>query len=481
VLNAKQRVNMNAAQLRVVQNRQDDSVTSTLTTASSPPDLPHSGGQAPGRDSAGETPPLSSQSPRVLRMLTGPHTGAESVLRNERVLIGNLEAECDIVLDVSRTERHACLVRVSHDGWTVLSIAGDLWVDQVYVAAQQTHDIASGSVLTLGRVAFCIAHQDQVDWSTIKAPFSLVKPDPNGPLPSVGLLASRQEVLHKWHALKLAAGIGVSALVLASAGAFLMHAWTLRTPTAETAALQLKANQATVNALPYGKELNLQPASDLPNKFLVQGYLPKRADAPALEFALRKAEINAEYHLVAVDEMATDLAQRFAEKDASKIRYDQQGRFVIGSKTDQLDTQDRQARQAMQEVASLTALNLRVDDVLDQEGKPVVVRYERSTDRPGDLLVSDLDVIRQRQRFIVRELRLGKFPSVVMDSGLRYFEGATLPDKSVLKQIGENALVLQQGRGERTIPLPAQVLVTQAQAEPAAVPAVGVSAKNRRK
>lgn len=472
---------MNAAVLKVVPNRQEQLVVASTALSAGPHGLPDQFGLKPGPSSAGELPTSQTQSPRVLRMLTGPHTGAESVLRNERMLIGNLEAECDIVLDVGRPERHACLLRVSSDGWTVLSIAGDLWVGHAYVAAQQTHDIASGSVLTLGRVAFCIAQQDQVDWSTITAPFSLVKPDPDGPLSSVGLMPSRQEVLHKWHALKLAAGIGVSALILASAGAFLMNAWTLRIPTAETAALQLKANQATVNALPFGKELNLQPASDVPNKFLVQGYLPKRADAVALEFALRKAEINAEYHLVAVDEMATDLAQRFSEKDANKVKYDQKGRFVIVSRSDQLDVQDKQTRQAMQEVAALTAVNLRVDDVLDQEGKAVVVRYERSADRPGDLLVSDLDVIRQRERFVVRELRLGKFPSIVLESGLRYFEGATLPDKSVLKQIGENALVLQQGRGERTIPLPAQVLVTQPQAGLATLRAGDVAVKNQRK
>ena len=472
---------MNASPLRVVTNGKDnladlrslqyaDNKTlamANIAEVNSPPAI------EPIKDSA--------DCPHVLRILTGPHTGAESILRNERVLIGNLEGECDIVLDVARDERHACLVRISADGWTVLAIAGDLWVDQVYLAVQQTLDIASGSVLTLGRVAFSIARQDQVDWSTIKAPFSLVKPDIDGPLPSVGLVASRQEALYKWHALKLGAGIGVSALVLASAGAFLLNAWTLRTPTAETAVLQLKANQATVYALPYGKELVMQPATDVPNKFLVQGYLPKRADAAALEFALRKADINAEYRLIAVDEMAADLAQRLSERDGSKIRYEQQGRFVIASKTDRLDVQDRQSRQAMQEMASLSAINLRVDDVLDQEGKPVIVRYERSADRPGDLLVSDLDVIRQRERFIVRELRLGKFPSIVLESGLRYFEGATLPDKSVLKQISETALVLEQGRGERTIPLPAQLLVTKQQPDLSPINVSKDKQGNRRK
>jgi Inner membrane component of T3SS, cytoplasmic domain/Inner membrane component of T3SS, periplasmic domain len=402
-----------------------------------------------------EEPGQTEPNKRVLRMLTGTHTGAESELHSDRLLIGNLESECDVVLDVSRPERHICLVRASSDGWTVLSIAGDLWVGDSYVEAQHTRDIASGMVLTLGRVAFCIANTVEIDWASIKVPTNLSKPEAAGPVPIAVLPPSGPAKLHKWHALKFACGIGVAALTMASAGAYLTSAWTLRTPAAEEAVARIKAHQAMVKALPYGKELQVQalPEVGAPNRELVQGYLPKREQVRALERALREAEVDAEFRIHAIDDMSVELARRFERIKASDIRYDTQGRFVIDSKSATLDLHDRQARQTLQEVPAVAGLSLSVADVLDPAGKPIVVRYERSTDRPGDITVTELDVIRQRLNFHVREMRLGTVPSIVLDNGMRYFEGATLPDSSVLKRISATELVVTQGRGERIIPL----------------------------
>jgi Inner membrane component of T3SS, cytoplasmic domain len=395
---------------------------------------------------------------RVLRMLTGSHTGAESELTGDRLLIGNLESECDVVIDVSRSERHICLVRASADGWTVLSIAGDLWVGEQYVTPQQTHDIASGVVLTLGRVAFCVADTHNIEWASVVAPTNLVKPEAEGPLPMAVLPPSGEAKLRKWHAVKLASGIGIAALTMASAGAYLTNAWAIRTATPEEAAIKLKAEQAVVTALPFGKELQLQPDPNVPNKVQVRGFLPQREQARALERALRDAEIDAsEYHVVAVDELGSELTRRFNGSKSAQIHYEDKGRFLIDSQSDVLDVHDKQARQTLQEVPLLSGLSLSVADVLDSAGKPIVVRYDRSNDRPGDIIVSELDVIKQRQRYVIKEMRLGSMPSLVLDNGMRYFEGATLPDGSVLKRIGAAELVVSQGRGERTIPLPADI------------------------
>jgi Inner membrane component of T3SS, periplasmic domain len=108
-----------------------------------------------------------------------------------------------------------------------------------------------------------------------------------------------------------------------------------------------------------------------------------------------------------------------------------------------------------------------VKDMLDAGGKPIVVRYQRSAERPGDIAVTDLDVIRQRQNFIVRELRLGAVPSVVLDNGMRYFEGAVLPDGDVLKRIGATELVVTRGRGDRVIPLTKEDAAPASPASPA--------------
>jgi Inner membrane component of T3SS, cytoplasmic domain len=412
-------------------------------------------GAMPGDDDSSQG---KGPAKRVLRMLTGSHTGAESELTNDRLLIGNLESECDVVIDVSRPERHICLVRASQDGWTVLSIAGDLWVGDQYVAQQQTSDITSGTVLTLGRVAFCVADTHQIEWADVVAPTNLVKPEPEGPLPTVVLPPSGEAKLRKWHAVKLAAGIGIAALTMASAGAYLTNAWAIKTPTPEEAVAKLKAEQAVVTALPFGKELNLQPDPNVPNKVQVLGYLPKREQARALERALRDAEIDAsEFHVVALDELGSELTRRFNRAKVEQIHYEEKGRFLIDSKSDVLDAHDKLARQTLQEVPLLSGLSLSVEDVRDPAGKPIVVRYDRSVDHPGDIVVSELDVIKQRQRYTIKEMRLGSMPSIVLENGMRYFEGATLPDASVLKKIGATELVVAQGRGERTIPLPAEI------------------------
>ncbi len=407
----------------------------------------------PAPESRSSTP--AGKPRRVLRMLSGPHTGAESELTSDRLLIGNLESECDVVIDVSRPERHICLVRASADGWTVLSIAGNLWVGEDHLEPQQTRDIDSGLVLTLGRVAFCIADASQIDWSAVKPPANLVIPEPTGPVPIVVLPVSGEAKLRKWHAAKLAAGIGISALTIASAGAYLTTALNIRVPGVEEAAAKLKNDQTLVAALPFGKELLLQPDPGTPNHMQVGGYLPRREQAKLLEKALRDAGIDAETRFAAVDEMTGDLARRFNGTKPANVHYGDLGRFNIDSRSELLDIHDREARQTLQEMHAVTAVGLSVEDVLDSAGKPIVVRYERSTDHPGDILVSDLDVIRQRQRYVIKEIRLGAMPSIVLENGMRLFEGAAMPDGSVLRRIGASELVVAQGRGERVIPLPA--------------------------
>lgn len=392
---------------------------------------------------------------RVLRMLSGTNTGAESVLRGDRLLIGNLESECDVVIDVSRPERHICLVRASDDGWTVLSIAGDLWVGESYVEPQHTFEISSGTVLTLGRVAFCIADTVLINWASVKIQHNLSKPEAAGPVPVTVLPPASPDKLHKWHTLKLASGIGIAALTLASAGAYLTSAWNLRVPTAEEGAAKIKSHQSLVSALPFGKELLVQSLMDssAPQREQIRGYLPQREQARALEKALKDADVDADVRITAIDELTAELGRRLDGLKPNQVRYETQGRFAIDTTTAALDQHDRQARQTLQEVPLVNGVSLNVQDLLDSAGKAVVVRYERSVDRPGDIKVSDLDVVRQRMNFVVREKRNGDLPSFVLDNNVRYFEGAMLPDGSVVKHIGDKELVVTQGRGERTIPL----------------------------
>lgn len=400
--------------------------------------------------------PLSAPRPprRLLRVLSGVHTGAESEMHAERALVGNLENECDVVLDAGTPERHACLVRASSDGWTVLAIAGDLWVGEDYLESQQTRAISSGLVITLGRVAFCIADPDRIDWATVKPPFNLSKPDPNGELPHAALLPARPASMQKWRAVKLAAGVGIGVLVLASAGAYLAQAWAVRKPSAEAEAQKLKADQIMVSAMPFGKEVTLLRHPETPNRVLVQGYVPQRAQIPALKAALQASETDAELRLAPVDELSADLVRRFEGSTQDRIRYDTQGRFVISSVSDAVVTHDRQARQTFQEVPAVLGLDLVVNDLHDDKNQPVMVKYVRSTERPGDLLVTNLDAALGRRPFTVQEVRLGAMPSVVLNDGLRYFAGAKLPDGGVITGIEpERLLVTRKGGVESVVSL----------------------------
>lgn len=390
----------------------------------------------------------------VLHVLSGLHTGVESRLRGERVLVGNMERECDVVLDTGYADPHACLVRTSDDSWTVLAVAGDLWVGDTHVALQQTHSLTPGAVITLGRVAFGVSRDPAFDWSAVKPPFNLLRPDVDGPMPAVALLPSRADTRRKWHTLKLAAGVGISCLVMAAAGAYITLLMKTDKPNADAADRKLQADKQMIAALPSGKEVSLVPFPDAPGRVLVQGYVASKAQIAELASALKKAETDAELRLVPVDELAREVGRHLERVPPDKLRYDAQGRFTVTVPSDDVRRYDQQARAALQEMPALAGLDLALSDMQGADGAPVVVNYQRSTERSGDLLVKNLDVALGRATYTVRELRLGELPSVVLDDNIRYFNGGTLPDGSVIKSINEDRMLTLRGNGvERAVSL----------------------------
>jgi Inner membrane component of T3SS, cytoplasmic domain/Inner membrane component of T3SS, periplasmic domain len=421
---------------------------------------------------------------RGLRVLTGLHTGAESVLQAERVLVGNMEGECDITLNVGYAEPHACLVRVSDDSWTVLSIAGDLWVNDIHVELQKTHDLNPGAVVTLGRVGFAIANSEAFDWSLVKPPFNLIKPDPTGPMPTVGLLPTVHDKRRKWHALKLAAGVGISSLVMASAGSYVAQVLNSKAPTAEAAEKKLQADKQMIAALPSGKEVSLAPFPEAPGRVLVQGYVAKRSQIAELAAALKKAETDAEIRLVPVDDLSRELVRRFDHITPDRVRYDSQGRFVVTTRSEDVSLHDKQARVLLQEVPTVAGVDLSMSDLQTADGLPVVVKYARSAEHPSDVAVTNLDSALGRKPFTVRELRMGELPSVVLDDGMRYFAGAKLPDGSSVKSIAQDRMIVTRAHGvESSLSLldaPGSKAAAS-QATDASVPPQNANGKNFRK
>jgi hypothetical protein len=391
---------------------------------------------------------------RVLRILSGAHSGAEPTVSGERILVGNLETECDIVLDVGRTERHACLVRTSNDSWTVLAIAGDLWTGTDYLAAQSTRDIKPGTVITLGRVAFCVADASTVDWHVIKVPVHLSKPEPDGDLPQVAMVPQPVDTKRKWMALKLAAGVGTGVLSMASASAFLAEAWLTRQGSEKQVAEKLVADQSMVEALPFGKEIKLDKHPDQPRRILALGYVPTTADVPLLQAALKAADAQAVMRVAALDQLQAEVARRLPEGLAPDLRYSKQGKFIATVTPDKVLSVDKAARMAMQELPALAGLDVEVKEAKDSFGKPLAVSYARSSKHAGDVVVRNLEEALGRSAFVVKEVRTGANASVVLDDGVRYFVGAKLSDGSSLKLIDSHRVVLISAGGEeRLLPL----------------------------
>jgi hypothetical protein len=322
-------------------------------------------------------------------------------------------------------------------------------------------------VLTLGRVAFSVADPDLVDWTLVKPPFELVKPAPQGPLPQTTLLPSRPAVMRKWRALMLAAGLGLSALVLASAATYLSQAWSLRTPSKEEMLGKLVADRKTVAALPFGREINLSLHPESPSKLLVEGYLPLRAQVPVLTQALERASTEVEFRVTALDELGSELTRRFEQMPLSQVRYEEQGRFELATVAALVPAHDRQVRVTLQELPALGGLALKATDLIGADGKPVVVRYERSAERPGDLVVTNLDAALGRKPFTVQEVRLGELPSVVLNDGLRYFVDARLPDGSRIDAIdAERLVIVRTGGVKQVMPFEQVSILRSATAEP---------------
>jgi hypothetical protein len=431
-------------------------------------------------------------SPLVLRVLSGMQKGAQVRMRQSRLLVGNLQSECDAVLDVGRAEQHACLVRASKDGWTVLSIAGDLWVGETWVAPQQTQEIFSGDVLTLGEVSFCIADTTTIDWDDVELPAhrqvaraaSPARPTkPARPVPLLqrwfqrapdeasALPPSQRPRRARTGPRLLVALLMLSGLAVGGAGVYLVATTTpvASAPTGVPPNMVAKA-QAALARLPGASELTVHADPHNPRRVFLDGYLPERQQTAALDAALRPQGIEADHRWTAIDEFKLDLARRLElsngqQNGLSKLSYASQGRFVVVESSARMERLDTLIRRVLQDVPAVLAIDLRLSDQtrdkLSMEegadaGSPIVIRYARASDAPGGVAVSGMDQllpVQKLQRYDVREVRQGNLPSIVLDNGARYFEGSSLPGGAQLVRIQPGRLTVQMGTETRQIDL----------------------------
>lgn len=408
----------------------------------------------PGTAPAAAAPPAVRA---VLRVLNGEHAGAQTAVEEERLLVGSDVNECDLILDVKASGFHACLLRLGDEGWTVLSVAGDLWLERNHVGPGSVKALKPLQVLTLGRVAFALASSDAaVDWSVLRPPDGLLKPAGDGWLPQLSLPASAPLAIRVGHGLRLAAGLGVVALVMGGVWQYVSEAWTAAAAAPASMQRTLQAMRQELSALPFAREVTLQLHPEAAGRLLAQGYVRERAQLKDLGAALQPVGAELRVHVVA--ELQTALLQRIGGVGAEDLRYEGAGRFEARSSPQQLKAHDRAARAALQELPALAALALKVEGLPGGDGQPVLLRYERSASRGGDLLVSNVDEVLARlprqQAFTVKEVRMGRTPSVLLSDGRRYFEGALLPGRVRLESVTPSSLVVVDATGTaREVPL----------------------------
>lgn len=419
----------------------------------------------------------------VLRVLSGPQQGAQANMRAERMLVGNLEAECDVVLDVGRAQRHACLLRASADGWSVLAIAGDLWVGETPLAAQQSVELISGQVLTLGEVAFCLADVTTMDWASLVVPSALrhaksphvagakVKlahsTDHSGHRPAHGGRWSgiNASETRRWRVAKSATVVAASFVLLALvAGAILRAAPNLLSApaVASTPHDRVTAARAVLAGFSWAVDVTVQADPDQPRRVLLGGYLQGRSQANMLDAALRQQGIVAQQQWVLVEDLSRDLTRRLDLKPDNALTYVQAGRFTLLSTHASFAKLDRQLRTVLQETAAIQAIDLQLNDLSNPPepgGAPLTLHYARSPLARGGVLVRGLEALRAETRYVVREVRHGALPSVVLDDGARYFVGSSLPGNAVLSEIGPRHVVVQTAGQPRRIDIDASVQV----------------------
>ena len=439
----------------------------------------HGYGAIPPATKATPQPPAAGIGSLVIRVLSGPQQGAQAPMRAERLLVGNLEVECDVVLDVGRTPRHACLLRASADGWSVLAIAGDLWVGETPLALQQSVEILSGQVLTLGEVAFCLADPARVDWANLHVPIGLQQaksPRTAGAKATLieptrhtsahrgqsGLKASET---HPWHLAKRVTAVAAGLVTLALVVGAVLHAAPnlLGAPvTAGNHQDNVAAVRAVLAGFPWAAEVTVQADPDQPQHVSLRGYLPGRAQASELDTALRQQNIVAQQRWVLVEDLTRDLTRRLDLKPDNAMRYSHAGRFTLRSTQANLAPLDRQVRAVMQETVAVQAIDIQLQDLPtlhEADGAPPVMHYERSTQAPGGVLVQGPEALRPEMRYLLREVRHGALPSVVLDDGARYFVGSSLPGNAVLSEIGPRHVVVQTAARQRRIDIDATVQV----------------------
>lgn len=111
----------------------------------------------------------------LLKILSGPHTGAEISLAPGEYTLGS-DAECDIQLADAAVASQHLRIRVQQDGFYAAPLQGAVMYDGVNLPEGDTR-VAFFKVLVLGGTGMCLGPADQ-PWPTVSLPELVTIPEP---------------------------------------------------------------------------------------------------------------------------------------------------------------------------------------------------------------------------------------------------------------------------------------------------------------
>jgi hypothetical protein len=396
-----------------------------------------------------------NDAPLVLRVLSGRQSQVETVLAPGNYLIGNDEANCDVVIDLGVPGRHSAYLRIDGDRLTLVGISGDTWVGTRHLVAQASMPLLQGEVFTLGLVSMAIAPVG-FDFAALVLPGALRKPGDRPELAAVALPARTPAALRAATVFR-AALFGTCALSLTAALVWGSGAVSAqRDAAAATGAEGLQALQGQLRQLP-GHELTVR-VEGVEQQLVVEGFVPDVQAHAELERTLQRGARSALLRVHPVAPLQHSLARQFSEIAAdAKLSYRGDGAFEIAATSQNFDALREAGERALKDLPGLKTLHIVLADVrMRESGAPERLTLARSATRAGQIVATGPTqpwppLLPEAPRFV--EIRWGEMPSVLTRQGERLFAGARLADGSQISRIERHAVIVSRAGAERAEPV----------------------------
>ncbi|OZG74363.1 EscD/YscD/HrpQ family type III secretion system inner membrane ring protein [Hahella sp. CCB-MM4] len=429
----------------------------------------------------------------IIKLLSGPHAGAEMHLENRMYRVGHSD-ECDIVihdrilpaeafqLEVSDTIRLLC-----EDESLVLSTHGS-------PMSERAIQIIAFEVYSVGLLHFCFGPSDS-GWPEIQLPGLENVAGDNGDSAQKKEAGNSLEVIEKRTASTQQAGDGYGyfsrskVFINLSIFVFFVACGVVFNSSRLDAGMVMPASIIDVNEVVLsepgfeGLEAIHQPSASNSNQWLVRGYVHSFTDTGRLEKKLQT--LNIQYDL---DIRSMEGIQRSTETLLKQFDMDNlvvaigvlPGELSISGVQQDLAKWQRVKALLLADIPGLTAISDQVENPesrlamlqrwIREENldKEVIVNandgrlsisseiqlenseaWQRINRKYHDLFGSSIDVAvmaDNRPVIDIRGVSLGSIPYVVLADGRRYGLGSHLKNGFYLELVQEDAVVLKRGK-----------------------------------